>query len=274
MSGYEAPIEVRELEKMINSLAYQCGKDPSQIFDDFLTYIIHGCSPLDGPLDTWKYKKEHTILFYQMYTEWLRIMAKESNILGWYDAFGDLYMSCVVGKSKQQGTGQFFTPSGICNLMSELNAGNEKITGKYISDPTCGSGRTLLAWHVRNLGNYLCAEDMDRTCCLMTVCNFFIHGCIGEVIWHNSLEPDSFFDGWKVNEVLTTSGMPSIRRIKQTESKTWQFWQYQKKAANTSQIDKKIIIPQSVVSSKIQQPERTKKRREQANDIQLKLFDF
>ena len=45
---------------------------------------------------------------------------------------------------------------------------------KRICDPTCGSGRLLLAYHVRHLGNYLVAEDVSRTCCLMTVCNMLI----------------------------------------------------------------------------------------------------
>ena len=61
-----------------------------------------------------------------------------------------------------------------------------------MNDPTCGSGRLLLAYHVRNLGNYLVAEDISRTCCLMTVCNMLIHGCVGEVIQHDSLLPEDF----------------------------------------------------------------------------------
>lgn len=273
MASYEAPIEVRELEKLINGLAYKCGRDSSQIFDDFLTYIIHGYSPLEGPLENWKYKKEETAVFYQMYAEWVRIMARESNIHGWYDAFGDLYMSCVAGKSRQQGTGQFFTPSHICDLMSELNDNNEKITGKYISDPTCGSGRTLLSWHVRNIGNYLCAEDMDRTCCLMTICNFLIHGCVGEVIWHNSLDPDSYYDGWKVNECLTNTGLPTIRRIKQHESFVWKAWQNKKVEKILEREDVKPCssetIPTGIKENTIKQKEKAG-----ANNIQLTLFDF
>lgn len=33
------PMEVRELEKLIVSLAYKCGTDVSRIFDDFLIYL-------------------------------------------------------------------------------------------------------------------------------------------------------------------------------------------------------------------------------------------
>lgn len=34
----------------------------------------------------------------------------------------------------------------------------------------------------------------------MTVCYFLIHGCVVEVIWHDALSPDTYYDGWKVNE--------------------------------------------------------------------------
>ena len=82
---------------------------------------------------------------------------------------------------------------------------------------TCGSGRLLLAYHVRNLGNYLVAEDISRTCCLMTVCNMLMHGCVGEVIQHDSLLPEDFKDGWFVNPVLTTTGIPTIRKMSEDE---------------------------------------------------------
>ena len=103
--------------------------------------------------------------------------------------------------------------------MAEITYAPQIQKGKkcLVSDPTCGSGRTLLAFHVRHLGNYLVAEDIDRTCCLMTVCNFILHGVEGEVIWHNSLEPDSFFEAWKTNEFLNHvskyNGLPHCREI-------------------------------------------------------------
>ena len=52
---------------------------------------------------------------------------------------------------------------------------------------------------------------------MMTVCNMLIHGCVGEVICHDSLMPDKFTDGWKVNPTLQFSGLPSIRRISKEE---------------------------------------------------------
>ena len=75
----------------------------------------------------------------------------------------------------------------------------------------------LLAYHAHNPGNYLVGEDISRTCCMMTVCNMLVHGCVGEVICHDSLQPKAFTDGWKVNQALPLTGIPSIRRMKEEE---------------------------------------------------------
>ena len=53
--------------------------------------------------------------------------------------------------------------------------------------------------------------------CMMTVCNMLVHGCVGEVICHDSLQPKAFTDGWKVNQALPLTGIPSIRRMKEEE---------------------------------------------------------
>lgn len=52
---------------------------------------------------------------------------------------------------------------------------------------------------------------------MMTVCNMLVHGCVGEVICHDSLQPKAFTDGWKVNQALPLTGIPSIRRMKEEE---------------------------------------------------------
>jgi type I restriction enzyme M protein len=49
---YEAPIEVRSLEKLITDFSYHNGLNVRDVFDDLLVYIIHGFSPLAPPLKT------------------------------------------------------------------------------------------------------------------------------------------------------------------------------------------------------------------------------
>lgn len=282
--NYEAPTEVRELEKLINSFTYQYGLDVSQVFNDFLTYIIHYFTPNAKPLESWKYKTEQTAVFWDMFREWIKVINKQISCNEWYDAFGDLYMTCVASKMKQQGTGQFFTPEGLCDMMAEINS-VEKMTGKYANDPACGSGRTLLAWHVRNIGNYLCAEDIDRTCCLMTVCNFIIHGCVGEVIWHNSLDPGSFYSGWKVNERLNKSPFSpipliTVREITKEESATLRIWEnirLEHEAKENTGTPNPVIednLPKKVKTITLN-PENITKNKDNIpkKPIQLSLFD-
>lgn len=139
MADYDAPVAVRELEKMMNDFTYNNGLQINHVFDDFLTYVIHYFTPNAKPLEDWKYKKEETAVFWGMFQEWIKIMDKQLISKEWYDAFGELYMACVAGRSKQQYTGQFFTPAHICDLMTDIN-GSEKVVGKRINDPACGSG--------------------------------------------------------------------------------------------------------------------------------------
>lgn len=72
-------------------------------------------------MDNWKYTKEETRKFYDMFVEWVKIMDKKVQGGGWYDAFGDLYMSLIVGKKHQQNCGQFFTPKRVLLGMSPKN---------------------------------------------------------------------------------------------------------------------------------------------------------
>lgn len=213
MAKYETPPTIRPLEKLIVDFSYTNGFDSIHVFNDFLTYIIHGFSPGAPPLHSWKYKRQHNRVFMQMVAEWTQIMNRQiQEDTDWFDPFGDLYM-VLASNSTQQAQGQFFTPEHICDLMVACTDNGEKKTGGKMNDPTCGSGRLLLAYHVRNLGNYLVGEDINRTCCLMTVCNMLIHGCVGEVICHDSLNPKNFVDGWKVNPSLAWTGIPTIQKM-------------------------------------------------------------
>ncbi|MCD7795446.1 MAG: hypothetical protein LUH46_11380 [Alistipes sp.] len=65
---YEAPNEVRKLEKLINDFTYRHGLDVRNVFRDLLRYIIHGFSLPDTPsLQDWRYTKEQNKAFYDMY---------------------------------------------------------------------------------------------------------------------------------------------------------------------------------------------------------------
>lgn len=213
------------LVKLMTSFSYGNGLEVSRVFDDLLRYIIQGYTLPGHPgLEDWRYTKEQNSSFYQMYSQIVLIMQEELKHKQWFDVFGDIYEELIASKSRRSNSGQFFTPESLCNLMNEICKDEEKQTGKLISDCACGSGRTLLAHHVRNLGNYYVAEDLDKTCAMMCVCNFLLHGVVGEVIWHNSLIPEQFYGAWRVNAELNNPlskwyGIPHIQVISWEETK-------------------------------------------------------
>ena len=106
--------------------------------------------------------------------------------------FGELHMA-YCSKPGQQANGQFFTPSHICELMVMCAEGKKK-TGQRMGDPTCGSGRLLLAYHAHNPGNYLVGEDISRTCCMMTVCNMLVCAQSGKLSGRRRHQPDLLHD--------------------------------------------------------------------------------
>ncbi len=225
---YEAPCEVRELEKFISNFVYYNGLDTNCVFDDFLRYIIHGFSPGAPPISDWTYSKEQNAQFYEMLRIWIRIMQEQLITKEWYDAFGDLYMLLIASNSRVKQNAQFFTPPEICDLMTQIvNPVGEK--KNVVQDPTCGSGRLLLSAHILNSSNYYVAEDIDQTCCLMTVCNFLVHGLYGEVVWHDSLQPDTFWRGWLVNCHLAQKGIPTVHVIDKNQSYSWNYWEEHRK---------------------------------------------
>ena len=216
---------MKNLVKTITDFTYQNGLEVSRVFDDLLRYMIHGYTlPVQPGLTDWRYTKEQNAVFYEMYSQIVLIMQRELKHKLWFDIFGNIYEELIASKSRRSNSGQFFTPESLCDLMTEICQGEEKQTGKLISDCACGSGRTLLAHHVRNLGNYYVAEDIDKTCAMMCVCNFLLHGVMGEVIWHNSLISEQFYGAWRVNAELNNTlsqwhGIPHIQVISWEETK-------------------------------------------------------
>lgn len=214
--GYEAPHEVRELEKLINNFTYANGLEVTTVFRDFLRYIIHGFSiPGTPPLTDWRYTKEQNKAFAEMLIAWIRIMDAQIKIHGWYDAFGDLFMA-LTSQHGQQQKGQFFTPEHICDLCDDLTMGND--SGIHsIYDAAAGSGRMLLSAKAKHPRNYLVAWDIDYTCCLMCVCNFLINSCVGEVVCIDTLRMDNFRGAWIVNEAYYRTELPSVRWLNEQE---------------------------------------------------------
>lgn len=217
---------MKEFLKQFRAFVTKYGFEVSRVFDDFLQYVIwvHTLPEYGKKIDGWSYTAEQSKEMFDLYQTLIIDLKPEINRRGWFDAFGYIYEDMIAGKFRRNNSGQFFTPPSICNLMTEINAPKDiQVVGKIISDPTCGSGRNLLAFHAVHIGNRYIAEDIDKTCCLMTVCNFILHGVEGEVIWHDSLQPETFYGGWRTNEQLNQfdakyNGIPHVREIAYEDS--------------------------------------------------------
>lgn len=229
MSDYIAPVELRDFEKQFNHIVSVTHHDAITVFDDMLTFFICSFNPEPKPNPYWKYTKEQNVLFFHLLQEWLKVMDVMINRRGWYDAFGDFFMSNV-GRTSQQYKGQFFTPHTICDFMAKIALDDKGETtephivcngfGKrvVVNDCACGSARMLLAAHATNCERghrayYFIGDDIDRICCKMAAVNMCVHGMFGEVVCHDTLvEPHKCHVGYIINEGLYPfPGCPTIR---------------------------------------------------------------
>jgi type I restriction-modification system DNA methylase subunit len=115
------------------------------------------------------------------------------------EGFGDPLGEFFTMEITNGHNGQFFTPEPICTMMAALQPEPEE--GQRISDPTCGSGRTLLAMAARNRHLIFYGADVDHVCVKMTVINFLLNSLTGEVAHMNTLSND-FYCGYKTGVVL------------------------------------------------------------------------
>lgn len=95
-----------------------------------------------------------------------------------------------------------------------------------VNDPASGSGRTLLAFNKVAPGNYLIGQDIDAICTKMTAINLALHGCRGQAINGNSLNPEHFNFGYEINHnIFTIGGIPHIIPITKEQSVSYQIFQ-------------------------------------------------
>lgn len=250
--------DIKRMENVLNSLnGYY--SDRSSVFQRFLEYVIAGfdasCAKLEHP-----YNSKDGALCMALFQEWVMIMRDNVSEGGWYDLLGEWYMTGIASNGKKSWTGQFFTPPHICDFMAGVLDPGE-YEGEKVMDNACGSGRMLLASHARHPRNYCCAQDLDRLCCLMTVCNFLIHGVNGEVVWGDGLDPADYREGWRVNSQLGITGIPTVLPMDKSQSVI-----YQTNLIRASQ-------PKEPIQNAEPQPQNLKRKKPAPQYEQLSLFD-
>jgi len=224
--------------------------DLRTVFDDFLTMTICSFGQIPGAgksydealyLETMeKYKNEKLRFEFPnllacLINEMTDRMQNETGT-GW-DILGEFYETNL----QRKGLSQFFTPWPICTFMAkcsieEARKSNESADRPLrILDPSCGSGRMLMATskeagpHEEYFG-----IDIDQTCVKMTTLNLFLSGLFHtETMCGNALLPDDFRVSYK------TSILPFgiFRTEEKTHSKLWHLMQ------NTLAANKKPTQP-------------------------------
>lgn len=216
----------------IIKIASALGKDPMDIFKDLLRFtVLYFTANNKENNETWDVPERESKELFGLLGIVLQKYSEKIKKDGWTDPWGECYES-LISMAKASTMAQFFTPESLCNLTADvaMNRDYESVVktdcGAFgrrvmVSDPTCGSGRNLLAIASKFAGKpkkdlpYFVGEDLDEMCVMMTAVNLMMHGVPGEVICHNTLtEPDGCKFGYIINEGLfhIPGGLPTIRK--------------------------------------------------------------
>lgn len=207
----------RDFKKAFDRLTYRHDRSTSWIY--FLWCCV-ACMGRDGFLkgleksslpsrfeqefeqEVKRFNKDEQKSCMEMFSYLLLIYRQEIPEKGWTDYLGEFYTIEVLGPGKATMLGQFFTPEDVCSVMAmQTLSGVIPTSETCISDPSAGSGRTLLASAVC-LGNnglfpYYYAVDLDEMSVLMCCINFVLHGLRGYVIRGNSLSLE-YYRGFRI----------------------------------------------------------------------------
>lgn len=176
----------------------------NHVFDDFLVMAI--CAFAMGRMEDRyqdiikRYSKPEINQFPAVLAAMVNDYTKAAMDDGSWDDVLGVYFEQNNSLSVAQRSGQFFTPVTVCDMMARMVEGPGVLSG-LVCDPTCGSGRNLIA-HARlapkNRFDYTYyGMDLDRRCVNMTLINMVMYGMKGYVIHMNTLSME-VFAGYRV----------------------------------------------------------------------------
>lgn len=222
------------------------------VFDDFLTMSIAACTQNLQTKKSW-YEEEYleTIAKYkdsELRHEFPKAFAylltemeeRVGSSLG-NDVLGDFFEQHISNGRN----GQYFTPAPVCQFMASItdsdNIGDAETNRPLrILDPSCGSGRMLLAAHkVNGQGHEYYGIDIDRTCVKMAALNLFLNGIwSSEVMCANALSPDDFVFAYRIS--FLPLGIFKIE-VKE-ESRLWHFQKNSFAIKENKQVSASIVL--------------------------------
>ena len=209
----DIPTELREFDSLFSSLVGRF--DAARVFDDFLTLVI--CVLARQTQEEWylstirKYDEAEINIFPKLLGSLFIIYEKGIDENSWIDPLGTFY-ECITGNYKKSGLGQFFTPESLCDICAYLTipAGT---FGKNINEPTCGSGRMILAINAIAKGNFYVAQDLDHMCIKMTCINLAFHGIKAEVYHMDTLKMSEPFNSYIINHDYHRTKTPFVYKM-------------------------------------------------------------
>jgi len=213
---------------LMQSFSYRY--DLRSVFDDFLTMTI--CAFSQNPVTGKSYDEAmymETIAKYardELRHNFPKLLAaltiemedRVTSSLG-NDVLGEFYEQNLYRK----GAAQYFTPWPVCVFMSEClgSEQDESNERKRILDPSCGSGRTLLAG-AKSFGSRhsYYGIDIDHTCVKMAAINLFLNGIFhSEVMCADALSPECF----QMSYVISFLPFGIFRIADREHSRLWQM---------------------------------------------------
>ena len=197
----------KDLEAAIEKMAIGGHNQFSECFHNFLDLALsYFCNNMNERQMELRKRVDENEDFRKAYQEALEAYGDCAE--DYKDPMGDMFMV----KISHGQHGQFFTPESLTNLMTEISFISKSAKdGDTINDPTCGSGRTLLAalrkWRENGLEPLLYANDLSMTCAKMCLLNFLVNSADGEVTCGDALKLDwenfTFFKIDKVRNLAT-----------------------------------------------------------------------
>lgn len=190
--------KMAEFVRTFNRIARH--KHRYEVFRDFVTMsaiTIHNAVNKDDTLEAeylqiaGKYPREELLLFCELFGSFVLLLDSEPR-----DVLGELYMSLDLGNA---GTGQYFTPSDVSELMAQISYGESlgKLSTSFVtvSEPTCGAGGMILAFAKILIANghdpaqtmWAQCQDIDRLAALMCYIQLSLWNIPALVIVGNTL---------------------------------------------------------------------------------------